>query len=137
MKALLAAIGFTLAAQAGACGVCLEDKVASCYDHAVVTKALDRGETVAFFAIQGDIVRSPEAARNVVRAIESARGVRRGTARVSLESAALSFAFDPARTNVARTRDEIAGKLAAQRLDLAFLKLLDGHPSLLPLAGAK
>ncbi len=103
MRILLLVGAFLLAAgEAVACGVCLEDRVASCYDHAVVTSALDRGHYVAFFAIQGAVVRDSQTARAVVRAIESARGVRSGTARVSLENAALSFAFDPARTNLAR-----------------------------------
>jgi hypothetical protein len=140
--ARLAAAGLALAlalhAAAGvACGVCLEDKVASCYDHAVVTAALDRGEQVAFFAIQGPVVRDADTLRGVMRAIEAARGVRKGSARVSLDNAALSFAFDPARTSAIRAQEEISRRLARRRLDLALLKVLDGRPLPPPAAGLR
>ena len=125
------------AGEAAACGVCVEDKVASCYDHALVTRALDRGHHVAFFAIQGPVARDSGTARAVVRAIEAARGVRGGSARVSLENAALSFVFDPARTNVARAQEEIARSLATRKMDLALLTVLDGRPQYPPSAGLK
>ena len=137
MRILTWVVGAMLlaAGEAAACGVCLEDRVASCYDHAIVTGALDRGHYVAFFAIQGPVVRDADTARAVIRAIESTSGVRNGTARVSLENAALSFAFDPARTSVARAQEEIARRLTTRKIALALLTVLDGRLQLPPSAG--
>ena len=74
LLAVLAVPGF----EARACGICIDDKIASCYDHAVVTALL--------------------------AAIAALPGVQRASGRVSLESAALSFAVDPARTTTEAAR---------------------------------
>jgi hypothetical protein len=105
-----------------ACGVCIDDKVASCYDHAVVAQAKARGHEVAFFAIDGPLVVDAENRRRILKAVQTHRGVLPGTARVSLENAALSFAYDPRRARQARIVSEIGGKLAARGLSLRFLR---------------
>src|SRR4249920_2435699 len=84
------------AAAALACGVCVEDRVAATYDHAVVVRSLERKHEVVFLAIEGEIVVSPRLSREIRSAIESASGIDRGSARVSLPAASLSFAYDPA-----------------------------------------
>ena len=117
MRRLLALAALALSLEALACGVCIDDKVASCYDHGVIEAAKKRGHAVAFFAIEGDVVRSAETRRAVLRAVEAAPGVQRGSARVSLENAALSFAYDPARTSPAVAARAI-GRTAGIRLEL-------------------
>ena len=44
-----------LGREASACGYCVEDKIASTYDHSVVTRALSQGHHVAFFHIDGPV----------------------------------------------------------------------------------
>ena len=119
LLALLLAAGPALA-----CGVCVEDKIASCYDHAVVSQARNQGVSVAFFAIVGDVIRTEETRKALEQAIESTPGVRKGTARVSLENAALSFAFDPARLTVEDAERRLGAKLAARRLRVGHLRTL-------------
>ena len=121
MRRLALALMAAAALDAAACGGCVDDKIASCYDHAVVSAAQQRGHAVAFFAIEGDVVRSAQTRRAVLRAIEATPGVRRGSARVSLENAALSFAYDPARVSPQQAGEAIAGAL---RLRLKLLRLL-------------
>ncbi len=116
--------GLLAAGQAFACGVCVEDRIASCYDHAVITQAKAQGGAVAFFAILGDIVRTEETRKALQQAIESTPGVRQGTARVSLENAALSFAFDPARLTVQDAERRLAAKLSSRRLRVGHLRTL-------------
>lgn len=74
---------------AQACGVCVEDKVAATYDHAVVQRASARGQVVVFCEIVGpvDAARIRQAARNV-------RGLDSGSLRVSEVPAAISFVID-------------------------------------------
>lgn len=52
MKKIAFALGLALAPPAWACGPCVEDKIASVYDHAAVTRAAEsvRGSARAPFA---------------------------------------------------------------------------------------
>jgi hypothetical protein len=92
---LLAAVLWACVGTAAACGVCIEDKVAVTYDHAVVTDATARKHVVVFAAVEakGDAQR---AARDVKSAALRVRGVDRETVRAAASPAALSFALDPA-----------------------------------------
>jgi hypothetical protein len=114
MRRLLPLAFLVLSTSALACGICIDDKIASCYDHGIVEAAKKRGHAVAFFAIEGDVVRSAEVRSRVSRAIETTRGVRKGSARVSLENGALSFAYDPARTTPAQAARVIGAALGMQ-----------------------
>ena len=69
----------THAVAALACGICVEDRVAAAYDHAVVVRSLEHRHEVVFLAIEGEIVASPRLSREIQSAIESASGVDRGT----------------------------------------------------------
>ena len=124
MNRLLAASLLVSASQAFACGVCIDDQVASSYDHAVVTQAKQRGHEVAFFAIEGPLVRSAETRGALLRAIRSASGVQGASARVSLENAALSFAYDPRRAERSLIVSGIEKKLYARGLSLRFLRVM-------------
>jgi len=130
VKRILLAVGFALSFPAFACGVCIDDKVASCYDHAVISEAHKRGHAVAFFAIEGELVRSAETRKAISSAIEKARGVRPGTARVSLENAALSFAYDPGRSSAKDAGSAVARALADRRLELKLLRVLHRYEHL-------
>jgi hypothetical protein len=115
---------WVVATAAFACGICIDDKIASCYDHSVVESAKTRGHAVAFFALEGDIVKSAGTKRAVARAIDAVRGMRKGSARVSLENGALSFAYDPARTSPDEAGRAIGAALAPQRLRVKLLRII-------------
>ena len=107
-----------------ACGICIDDKVASCYDHAVVTGAKARGDAVAFLAIEGPLVVDPEMRGAVLRTLRSTSGVQRASARVSLENAALSFAYDPRRASLHAIRAAVDGQLGRHGLKVKLLREL-------------
>lgn len=88
--ALAGALLVLAAAQAQACGICAEDKVAATYDHRSVQDALARGRVVVYCELAGlpDVQRARLAAARV-------RGVDARSVRVSAEPAALSFVLDP------------------------------------------
>jgi hypothetical protein len=79
---------------AAACGVCLEDKMAATYDHAVITTAFNRGHVVVFAEMSGAFTEGKAQEREIIRAVEATPGVDRGSVRVSFYPAAISFAFD-------------------------------------------
>ena len=122
MKRLVFGLLWAFSPQALACGVCIDDKVASCYDYSVVSQAKAGGHEVAFFAIDGSLPVNAEMRSDVLGAVQGARGVLRGTARVSLENAALSFAYDPKRAKQAAIASSIEQKLAARKLSLRYLR---------------
>ncbi len=124
MRSLAFAFLAFLSLEAMACGVCIDDKVASCYDHAVVSQAKARGHQVAFFAIDGSLPVNAEVRSDVLQAVQRARGVLAGTARVSLENGALSFAYDPKRAKQALIVSAIDKKLYARGLTLRLLRLM-------------
>jgi hypothetical protein len=112
-----------------ACGFCIEDRVAAVYDQEVVDHAVAKRQQVAFFAIEGPLEANAASRRAVVAALE-ASGAIRGTARVAVENAACSAAFDPARVDLARLAAAVERKLNARGLTLTPLRVLDSQGQL-------
>jgi hypothetical protein len=76
---------------ATACGVCIEDKVAATYDHAVIQRATAKRQQVVFVGVEG-----PVQAARIDRAVAKARvpGVVPGTLRTSSSPPAFSFVLE-------------------------------------------
>jgi hypothetical protein len=133
MRAVLAVAAYLLAALALffavrdtlACGYCVEDRVAAVYDHAVVVRALERKHRVAFLAIGGTVSQGGELLRSIQSELGTVKGIDRGTARVSLESAALSFAYDPRKSGLGPVLRAIEKTLAAKGLSVSILRVID------------
>ena len=112
-------------AAASACGHCIEDKVASVYDHAVVMKALGRSHHVAFFGIDGPLEPGESMKRALITLVDGTSGVDKGSVRVSVESGALSFGFDPKRVPLGRLLRALEPALTARGLSLQPLQVMD------------
>jgi hypothetical protein len=110
---------------AHACGVCVEDKIASTYDHALVTRAVAMGLHVAFFHLDGDAPHDEATRRSVLEAAEGSAMVLKGSARVSVDTMTLSFAFDPSRARLIDIQSRIDRKLAARKLTLFPMKVIE------------
>ena len=101
------ALGFTPLA-ATACGVCIEDKVATAYDHALANRALASGRVVVFAEVMGE--GDPHArVRSARAAAAKVPGVDRASIRSNDAPAVISFALDP------RARAPEAALALAQR----------------------
>ncbi|MGH8761098.1 MAG: hypothetical protein ACREVW_16595 [Burkholderiales bacterium] len=120
---------------ASACGYCVEDKIAAVYDHAIVMQAFSQKHRVAFFGIDGPLVINDESLREIEALARQATGIDQGSVRVSLESAALSVAFDPRRTKFSVVQRSLEKKLAAKKLSLLPMRVMDG-PAKLKAAGS-
>ena len=108
-----------------ACGVCVEDKIASVYDHAVITRALSLKHQVLFFAIDGRLAGSAVERQFLERAAAGAYGVDAGSARVSIETASLSVTTDSLRAPVAAVERSLQSKLGRRGLTLILLRVMD------------
>lgn len=126
------ATAFTFTALA--CGFCIEDKIAAVYDHAVVTRAIAQRHQVAFFAVEGNIPPGEGSRRTLEAIVQSVAGVDQGSARVSVESASLSVAFDPAHAPFAGIERSLSRKLAARGLSVGILRVMDKPAELKPVA---
>lgn len=117
-----------------ACGYCVEDKIASTYDHAVVTRALAQKHHVGYFHIDGLVASSTaknEDTRRALAALAGATpGVDQGSVRVAVDTFTLSFAFDPRRTSMVAAVAALDKKLAARKLSLMPLRIIDSPAEL-------
>jgi hypothetical protein len=108
-----------------ACGYCVEDRIASVYDHAMVSQALSRQHQVAFFALKGPLAASSGQQQRIARIALTAKGVDPGSARVAIETAVLAVAFDPRATPLAAVEASLQSKLALQALSVQRLRVID------------
>lgn len=115
-----------------ACGYCIEDKIAAVYDHAVAMRAIAQKHQVVFFAVEGNIPPGEASRRTLEAIVESVAGVDKGSARVSVEAASLSAAFDPAHAPFSRMERALSRKLAARGLSVGILRVMDKPAELKP-----
>lgn len=115
-----------LAASAGAaqaCGVCVEDKIAVAYDHAVVTRAAAQKHVVVFTAIDG-MAGAEDLARDASAAAKRAKGVDRDSVRSASAPVALSFALDPRAQSPEAAVADIEKRARTPGLKLTVLRVV-------------
>jgi hypothetical protein len=122
---LLPAMVFFLSAKAWACGYCVEDKIAAVYEHAAVSRSIAGGRTVVFFAIDGELKHGAATRARIEKLVAAVPGVEPASVRLSTEAAALALAFDPRRTSLAAVQQTLERKLAAQKLSLLAMRVMD------------
>jgi hypothetical protein len=88
-------LAVTLSAATFACGICIEDKIAATYDHAVVMRAAARHHVLVFGEIVGTAAMQG-ATKKIARAAPQVQGIDRASVRTSVSPPAFSFALDPA-----------------------------------------
>ena len=105
--------------------------MAAAYDHVIVTRAHGAGHHVAFCAIESDVILDETRGRDLERTLETIPGVDHGSVKISVPTAALSFAFDPARVAPNVVLDAVNVELAGKGLALVPLRVIE------PLLGAR
>lgn len=119
------ALGAALAATvAQACGVCVEDKVAATYDHAVVMHATAGHRVVVFAALDGHVDGS-RAAAAARAAAAKARGVDPASIRTAENPAAISFALDPRAQAAQPALNAVEKTAGVKGLHLTLLRVVD------------
>lgn len=120
LLALLLASGPALA-----CGVCVEDKIAAVYDHAVVQQALAAKHTLVFFAIDGKLVANERTRRSIAEMARATPGVDARSVRVSTELASMALAFDARRTSLVKVQESLEKRLSSLGLSLLAMQVKD------------
>jgi len=112
-----------LPVHAAACGVCIEDKVAITYDHAVVVRALAERHIIVFIGVDG--VGDPATlVKDARRTAERVRGVDRSSVRAAASPAALSFALDPTMQTPKSAVETIEREVRTSGLKLTVLRVM-------------
>jgi hypothetical protein len=94
-----------------ACGHCEEDLVASVYDHGLVLRSQSLKQRIMYMAWDGPVARDDATARRLMQEASRATGVTPGSVRVSVQPAALSVAFNPAKSNRAQIEASLQTRL--------------------------
>ena len=94
-----------------ACGHCEDDLVASVYDHGLVLRSQSLKQRIMYMAWDGPVARDDATARRLMQEASRATGVTPGSVRVSVQPAALSVAFNPAKTNRAQIEASLQNRL--------------------------
>jgi hypothetical protein len=119
-----AAVALTLAIPAAhACGVCVDDKVAAAYDHAVIEQARARGHVMVFAEVRG----RGTAAQFVGAARKAAArvwGIAPRSVRVAEAPAALSFALDDGAVSPGEALAAVEKGAHASGVSLTLLKVM-------------
>ena len=121
MKRLAALLLAAVPAACLACGVCIEDKVAATYDHAIVTRALAQHRPVVFAAIDARQA-APRAVAAVRTAATRVSGVELVTVRTSTDPLAVSFVVN----GTDRTPEQVLADLGrnASGVKLTMIRVL-------------
>ena len=111
-KKWMALLSLLLPMLAMACGHCEEDLVAAVYDHGLVLRSQNLKQRIMYMAWDGPVARDDATARRLLQEAARATGVTHGSVRVSVQPAALSVAFNPAKTNRAQIEASLQTWLA-------------------------
>ena len=127
-RLVLTLAGALLAVQSSvvfACGFCIEDKVAAAYDHAVIKQAVERGHEVVFVEIAGAEPLKPAQWRFLIKTVDNAVGVERGSVRTSVAPQVLSFELNASRSASAAVLKQINEGLRKQQMRVDLVKILN------------
>lgn len=106
-----------------ACGHCLEDRVASVYDHALVEHSKQHKQTMMYLVWDGPVDRTAATRQWLLKALGAVPGVVANSVRVSMEPPTIALAYDPQRTRAADLEKALQGKLAAKGFTASSLPM--------------
>lgn len=121
--ALLACALCCLIPTARACGHCLEDRVASVYDHALVEHSKQNKQVMMYLVWDGPVDRNAATRQWLLKALGAVRGVVAHSVRVSLEPPTIALAYDPLQTRSADLEKALQGKLSAKGMTASALPM--------------
>ena len=110
-KKWMALLSLLMPMLAMACGHCEDDLVASVYDHGLVLRSQSLKQRIMYMAWDGPVARDDATARRLMQEASRAMGVTPGSVRVSVQPAALSVAFNPAKNNRAQIEASLQTRL--------------------------
>ena len=94
-RSLLASFLFLLNWNVFACGYCLQDRIASVYDHVLVAKTKQLNQKMLYLVWDGPAARDETTKRHLIAIASRIQGVTKGSVRVALEPPTIGLADQP------------------------------------------
>ena len=94
-RSLLASFLFLLSSNVCACGYCLQDRIASVYDHVLVAKTKQLNQKMLYLVWDGPAARDETTKRHLIAIASRIQGVTKGSVRVALEPPTIGLAYQP------------------------------------------
>ena len=94
-RSLLASFLFLLSSIVFACGYCLQDRIASVYDHVLVAKTKQLNQKMLYLVWDGPAARDETTKRHLLAIVSRIQGVTKGSVRVASEPPTIGLAYQP------------------------------------------
>ena len=111
-----------------ACGHCLEDRIASVYDHALASRSAQQGQAMMYLTWDGPVAHDENTRKRLLEQTAQVPGVVHDSVRVALEPATIGLAFKPKQTNRDAVETALKQRLAKSHISASSLPDLPIHP---------
>jgi hypothetical protein len=112
---------FLLSLNALACGYCLQDRIASVYDHVLVTQTRQLNQKMLYLVWDGPADHDEKTRRTLIGITSQIKGVTKGSVRVSLEPPTIGLAYQPLSISSEQIETVLLQKLRAKKIVVSVL----------------
>lgn len=112
---------FLLSFNALACGYCLQDRIASVYDHALVTQTKQLNQKMLYLVWDGPVEHDDKTRQTLIATTSRIRGVTQGSVRVSLEPPTIALAYQPLSISSEKIENVLLQKLKTVKIVVSVL----------------
>ncbi len=120
-RSLLASFLFLLSWNAFACGYCLQDRIASVYDHVLVAKTKQLNQKMLYLVWEGPGARDETTKRHLIAIASRLQGVTKGSVRVALEPPTIGLAYQPSIISRERIETLLLQELHSMKIVVSVL----------------
>ena len=120
-RSLLASFLFLLSWNAFACGHCLQDRIASVYDHVLVAKTKQLNQKMLYLVWDGPAARDETTTRHWIAIASRLQGVTKGSVRVALEPPTIGLAYQPSIISRERMETLLLQELHSMKIVVSVL----------------
>ena len=112
---------FLLSFNVLACGYCLQDRIATVYDHVLVTQTKQLNQKMLYLVWDGPADHNEKTRRALIAITSRIKGVTKGSVRVSLEPPTIGLAFQPLSISSEQIETVLLQKLRAKKIVVSVL----------------
>ena len=120
-RSLLASFLFFLNWNVYACGYCLQDRIASVYDHVLVAKTKQLNQKMLYLVWDGPAARDETTKRHLIAIASRLQGVTKGSVRVALEPPTIGLAYQPSIISRERIETLLLQELHSMKIVVSVL----------------
>jgi hypothetical protein len=104
-----------------ACGYCLQDRIASVYDHVLVAQTRQLNQKMLYLIWDGPGEHDEKTRRTLIGITSRIKGITKGSVRVSLEPPTIGLAYQPLSISSEQIETVLLQKLRAKKIVVSVL----------------